>query len=249
MLRQYQIMCFAMIIGETISSFGLPMTNSYRYLRRGGSAGVCLENSPSRDSLSSLSAKLFTAIMESNMDETTLLNSRIKDLQLQRTYVGESTIVGGGRGLFASCDCRAGDLLTCYPGDALISTNGSGEKDWDLQWGHHVHEKYRTNELRVEQKAWVLQATDGVGMLGLSELDDEAAYLGHFCNDGATSTPKCMEELAPYVLESQDVANASHQDICNCSHMVTVARRAINKGDEIFVSYGPGYWMDHNGFS
>ena len=28
--------------------------------------------------------------------------------------------------------------------------------------------------------------------------------------------------------------------------MVTVATRDIQKGEEIFVVYGPGYWMDAN---
>jgi hypothetical protein len=249
MIRPYQqIICFV-IISEPIHSFRLlPMTNTY--CSRRGAVGLCLQNdSSSRDcSLSSLSAKLFTSIMESNMDEITHLNSRFKDLQIRRTYVGESSIIGGGRGLFASCDCRPGELLTCYPGDALIATTGGREEKWQVQWGDHVPEEYRAVQLRDDQKACVLQATDGIGILGLPELDDQAAYLGHFCNDGVTSTPKCMQELAPYELESQDKANASHQDICNSSHMVTVALRAIKKGDEIFVSYGADYWMEQNGF-
>jgi hypothetical protein len=30
------------------------------------------------------------------------------------------------------------------------------------------------------------------------------------------------------------------------AHMVTVATKPIAKGDEIFVSYGPGYWLSRS---
>ena len=37
-----------------------------------------------------------------------------------RTYIAPSNIVGGGRGLFATEDIGKGELITCYPGDALL---------------------------------------------------------------------------------------------------------------------------------
>lgn len=200
------------------------------------------------ESLSSLSWKLFSDIMENQTDEMSLLNSRMRNLNLNRTYLGQSTMTGGGRGLFANCDCREGDLLTCYPGDALVFADGDNEEDWKIQWADHVDVMYRSNELHEDQRGYVVQATDDVGIFGHSQLDKDSAYLGHFCNDGATSIPTSTEELASYVLESQDGANASHEGLCNDSHMVTVAIKPIRKGQEVFVSYGPDYWIEHNQF-
>lgn len=50
----------------------------------------------------------------------TLLSTRLPDLQLNRTRIGPSTIEGAGRGLFATEDIAKGELITCYPGDALL---------------------------------------------------------------------------------------------------------------------------------
>ena len=60
--------------------------------------------------------------------------------------------------------------------------------------------------------------------------------------------PVAEVDLASYVIESNDLANAMHNDIGDGSHMVTVATRDIRKGEEIFVTYGPEYWMGQPSF-
>ena len=68
----------------------------------------------------------------------TLLSTRLPDLQLNRTRIGPSTIEGAGRGLFATEDIAKGELITCYPGDALLCEYSEleideedGEEDFD----------------------------------------------------------------------------------------------------------------------
>ena len=70
-------------------------------------------------------------------------------------------------------------------------------------------------------------------------------YLGHFANDGIPIPPTCETELAPYVIQSSNTANAVHQP-CEGCHMVTIATRDIHAGEEIFVSYGPEYWIEQH---
>jgi hypothetical protein len=99
--------------------------------------------------------------------------------------------------------------------------------------------------------SYMIHATDDYGLLGLPvgaswNATDDTTYLGHFANDGASNIPYTLCELAPYVIESSELSNAVHKAICGC-HMVTVATRDIRRGQEIFVVYGPGYWMDANG--
>ncbi len=55
-----------------------------------------------------------------NLVKETLLSTRLPDLKLNRTRIGPSTIEGAGRGLFATEDIAKGELITCYPGDALL---------------------------------------------------------------------------------------------------------------------------------
>lgn len=61
----------------------------------------------------------------------TLLSTRLPDLQLNRTRIGPSTIEGAGRGLFATEDIAKGELITCYPGDALLCEYSELEIDED----------------------------------------------------------------------------------------------------------------------
>ncbi|KAK1738826.1 hypothetical protein QTG54_010142 [Skeletonema marinoi] len=113
-----------------------------------------------------------------NVVKETLLSTRIPDLQLQlnRTRTGPSTIDGAGRGLFATEDIAKGELITCYPGDALLceyseleiddeEEDGFDEEDIDFEdedyyyydeeadyveevvlWGEHVDTSDRLEE-------------------------------------------------------------------------------------------------------
>mmetsp|Transcript_8513 Transcript_8513/g.14451 ORF Transcript_8513/g.14451 Transcript_8513/m.14451 type:complete len:338 (-) Transcript_8513:1569-2582(-) len=114
-----------------------------------------------------------------NVVKETLLSTRIPDLQLQlnRTRTGPSTIDGAGRGLFATEDIAKGELITCYPGDALLceyseleiddeEEDGFDEEDIDFEdedyydeeadyveevvlWGEHVDATDRLEEDEV----------------------------------------------------------------------------------------------------
>eukprot|EP00986_Skeletonema_menzelii_P021117 scaffold33253_cov160-Skeletonema_menzelii.AAC.3 len=50
-----------------------------------------------------------------------LLCTRLQNLHLNRSFVATSTIPNAGYGLFASRDIKDGELITLYPGDALLS--------------------------------------------------------------------------------------------------------------------------------
>ena len=49
----------------------------------------------------------------------------------------------------------------------------------------------------------------------LSCPDSDPAYLGHFANDGIHLPPLTEADLARYVLESNERANAMHKNIAN----------------------------------
>jgi len=112
-----------------------------------------------------------------NVVKETLLSTRIPDLQLNRTRIGPSTVDGAGRGLFATEDIAKGELITCYPGDALLceyseleiddeEEDGFDEEDIDFEdedyydeeadyveevvlWGDHVDTSDRLEEDEV----------------------------------------------------------------------------------------------------
>jgi len=100
------------------------------------------------------------------------------------------------------------------------------------------------------QHEYMLRAIyDHWGIIAIPEIfgNDDPTYLGHFANDGAQHPPTCESELAAYMIESTDKANAIHQPLEDC-HMITTATRDLKAGDEIFVTYGPDYWREQASF-
>jgi hypothetical protein len=55
-----------------------------------------------------------------------MLSSRLEGLCLARTRISEDGSVAG-LGLFATRAIKTGELITCYPGDALVCLNKEEE--------------------------------------------------------------------------------------------------------------------------
>ncbi len=184
-------------------------------------------------------SKTLSSLLSSQKTQTELLTNRLGQdvFAVNKTHVRESTIPDIGMGLFASRDCPKGALLTCYPGDALVDLDNDDKTTWGSLGEFTLHQEYM---LRAIQDNWGIVAMDG------SDTPDDSTYLGHYANDGA-KRPLCEQELGTYVIESANQANAEHRPLQDC-HMVTVATKAIQKGDEIFVTYGPDYWREQDEF-
>ena len=142
----------------------------------------------------------------------TLLCSRLP-FSLNRTTVATSIIPDAGRGLFASENIAKGELITCYPGDALLCEyqqeeqeeahdDETAELEWedddDLEeivlWGNHVSKNDRldddevfdgTDEGLPPLVSYAASVDDVYSVMGMPSLDGDPAYYGHFANDGA----------------------------------------------------------------
>ena len=68
-----------------------------------------------------------------------MLSTRLDGLSLGRTRISTEGSVAG-RGLFAARDIREGELITCYPGDALVLLNDdAGERIDIFKYGVCTH--------------------------------------------------------------------------------------------------------------
>lgn len=235
-----------------------------------------------------------------------LLSSRLHLPFLRRAKLGPSRIDGAGRGLFATEKISKGEVITCYPGDALLyelpssyyetddNVNEYDEtlvdyhenKDDDddgtetiVLWGSHVPPQnvwdedkvFDGSESTIPLTSYAVSVDDHYSVMGHPALDDDPAYYGHFANDGAghlafegpnshNNLQAAIElgldtnedglgietNIAAYVLKSLEVANAWHKSLVDGSHVVTVATRDIDAGEEILVTYGPDYWLEHS---
>lgn len=63
----------------------------------------------------------------------TILSTRLLHLNLNRSRLAESTLDGAGRGLFATENIGEGEIITCYPGDALFCDYSEEETEVDYE--------------------------------------------------------------------------------------------------------------------
>ena len=125
-----------------------------------------------------------------------LLCTRLPNLHLNRSFVADSTIPDAGYGLFASRDIMEGELITLYPGDAVLSRSvevGEGDEKSagpisSIMFGSHIATEYRdiNRVLTHEARGYEMEITSYTSIVGdpttLGFTDK--SYIGHFANDG-----------------------------------------------------------------
>lgn len=182
-----------------------------------------------------------------------LLSTRFRNLSLSRCVAQPSSI--HGMGLFATRPIAAEDLITLYPGDALLAWGEEfgglpGPEGCALQamYGQHVDASEQASPQCFLKKgnARDFEVVTGKrrSIVGDPSRRADPAYLGHIANDAACLVvgKYCDEnELDIYKRASSEGANAAHLILEGC-HYVTIATRDIEESEEILVSYGEGYW-------
>jgi len=153
-----------------------------------------------------------------------------------------------GNGLFAKVHIKKGDIITLYPCDILAYfPEANRDKPGhivaymfsdELKDNQEIKDTFNTN--KKYYKDYQLAVNESYSIMGIPEIYNNPAYLGHFCNDGARGhTP---EDKKIYETISVLKSNAFFKNICDCM-MAIVAIRDINIGEEILVTYGHGYWI------
>lgn len=175
--------------------------------------------------------------------QSNLLNRRLP-IPLNRVICRTSKI--HGKGVFATRDISVGEIITFYPGDYLrIIPSGKREGFCKKGYIHGLHvpqhmsyDKLNSKDkIKLEMYLYVIDRQ--IGIMGSPSMINNPAYLGHMCNDGATSHRK--SDLSTYIKITSIKMNGITQ-LLKGSHLAIVACRPITKGDEILISYGPMYW-------
>ena len=175
-----------------------------------------------------------------------MLTARLPHLALCRCCVGKSKFAG--RGLFVTTDLAAGELISLYPGDALLyyaDGNRSSAAHAAVVFGAHVAADER-DAARVrtdDARAYEIAISATLSLVGDPGRCDDAAYLAHMCNDGDMCS--AQDEAARYQRTSAAAANAEFVELEGC-HFALASTRPIASGEEVFVSYGAGYWISRS---
>lgn len=198
-----------------------------------------------------------------------LLSTRLPNIRLHRCFVAPSTVVGAGNGLFASRDIANDELITMYPGDAVLiqspSTtppapapaapspeNTKSPPDSPpvvgVMFGSHIQGQDRIpNQVTTpEARSYEMEINKYTSIVADPQIGfKDPAYLGHFANDGEALYEFDAASREIYSKASVERHNAAHF-VMEGAHMVTVATKPVAKGEEIFVSYGEGYWLSRS---
>lgn len=156
---------------------------------------------------------------------------------LNRVVIRESNVHGSG--VFATENIRKGELITLYPGDVVDFFPNEGQR---IEF-----RSISDREKQVSADGVVLLSPDysisggkGYSVFGDPRFTRNPSYLGHMVNDGSTYNPD-SETAESYRERSQEKANCYFRSISGL-HIATIAGRDIKEGEELFASYGHGYW-------
>jgi hypothetical protein len=189
-----------------------------------------------------------------------LLRTRFSDLTLNRCHVGPSTIPNAGQGLFARRDILPGELITLYPGDALLiwketvgqfyisstTTSASDEGSVSVMFGNHIplanREVYSRQVITNAARDFEVKIGPVTSIVADPNLIHDPAYLAHMINDSECLREEdTLEARNDYSQRSAQQHNAAIVPLEDC-HYGAVATKRIPTNTEIFISYGEGYW-------
>lgn len=201
----------------------------------------------------------YTTTEETGAVRLGLLGTRLDALSINRVRIAPSTIAGGGLGVFATRTLEAGEMITLYPGDALLHfADGTVDAEGDVSadevavsFASHVPSERRQSQTRsaaalTAARAYELPATSMMSLVGDPTLVDDPAYLGHMLND--VMACQSLSDLSSYAIATASHVNAAHKPLLGC-HFASVTTRRVEAGSELFASYGPAYWLSRQGIS
>lgn len=183
---------------------------------------------------------LLAQFTETYTPQIALLRGRLADIHLSRCSVQPSTIEGAGNGVFATRDIMANELITLYPGDAILIRTGELDEVSGVLYGSNYQDPSLTHDAA---RAYEIRISPIHSIVGNKDNISDSSYIGHIANDGAILTDGSDAARTLYSKQSAQTANAAHQFLLGGCHVGLFALCDIAEGSEIFVSYGEGYWL------
>jgi SET domain len=219
-------------------------------------------NSSSSSSAPTHSTTSNATILTLEQVSINLLRTRHAHLRLNRSRVDASTIPNAGVGVFATRCIVIGEVITLYPGDALLQWNNATDFEdrsvaLRVLLGPHITEMERLDAFKGTlfgrsmdaARAYEVRISDTISVVGDAQRCHDAAYLGHLLNDGAclssssNSSNVTKAAVTAYTRQSLAAANAKIVVGAQGCHAELVAMKPIAPGQEIFLSYGAAYWL------
>lgn len=177
-------------------------------------------------------AKSCTEDMDVTFIDKRIFCNLLKVVELRPSQVHD-------RGVFATRNIQKNELITFYPGDAVIKTTVDSNLYGMSMIPNNFDMLLYKSEFLVNYQ---FDVTTEYSIVGNPNKVDDTSYLGHMINDVAKLENK--DDLPRYAKEVNAGCNAQAIYISEY-HIAIVAHRDIIKDEEIFMPYGPEYWLRH----
>lgn len=178
------------------------------------------------------------------------LLSRKLSLPLNNVELKPSKI--HGKGVFTIKKILKGQIITMYPADIVsFLTEGRLDGDENKLQNKITMYSYEMIDLKNKNPDISISLKDyddykysidftNYDIYGNPEFDRNPAYLGHFINDSARCH-KNPKSIPIYYNVTSAKRNCEFENICGLQ-IAIIAIRDIEIGEELFLSYGIGYW-------
>ena len=180
-----------------------------------------------------------------------------------------SLIAGAGMGLFAKKNIKSGTIVSFYPVHAIGVDFGESSvclASSDARQGYFQGDSINSinDATGTDGGAWngsYLQYIIGSRPLAgrcvadvfggdalFVDVDpngiDRVGWKGHYVNDGAVVEACDEANIVQYYQQSRRLKNCVHVPFGPCPILAVVATRKVQKGEELFTTYGGSYWLE-----
>ena len=185
--------------------------------------------------------------------------------RLRSVEVKESSIAGAGLGLFAKEKMKAGTIIGFYPahmiginvGESIEKVSidsGTGQIKYESKESEDSSYSYSTDQSylihilgnRKLMKTDIQQDLGGETIFIDVDLgqQEQPGFISHRINDGATVTTNNQEGVLEYYQASRRAKNCVLIPFGPSPLLAAVTTKKVNKGDELFTTYGCSYWLE-----
>ena len=160
-----------------------------------------------------------------------------------KVVVGPSSVCDG-RGLFANAALPARTLVSLYPVHAVGSDDhNSGQAD--LVASSADMDYFDASDARCEYRVYLRQSTGCIN--DFIDANPERpiidGWVAHLVNDACMCEGREPAQVESYLERSVGAASCALVPVGRAPLMACVTTRPVAAGAELFVSYGPSYWV------
>jgi len=166
--------------------------------------------------------------------------------------IGESSIPGAGRGLFATQNIRKGTVIGFYP---VHGIGAEFEDETSVCFGGTQDDQNYFDKIQKSDYTLFLV---GSRRLGNADFEDASIFVdvnpnranqsvcwnGHLVNDGAVLSENSERGMLDYYVASHKKRNCVHIPFGPSPLLALVTTKKVKKGEELFTTYGCVYWLE-----